>query len=97
MDRRDRKAGVVGQPRRAVDADRCPPEPWADGARRFKPDPSRVDSVDCRVEFGQAASALSKQFASPPQDSRRVTPEADVAVGQQVVAYQSFNTEEADG
>ena len=45
VDSRDRKADVVGQPRRAVDADRRPPEPRADRARRLQPDPSRVDSV----------------------------------------------------
>ncbi len=53
MDARHRKACVVGQSGRAVDADRCPPKPGTGRARRLQSHPSRMYAADRRVELGQ--------------------------------------------
>ena len=41
------------------------------------------NTLDHRIEFGDAAASAAQQFSRPPQHAQRVTAEPDVAVGQQ--------------
>ena len=80
----DRQADVVGQPRRAVDADRSPTETTGRSCATTPAAPSRCGfPLTAAVEFGHAPTAATQQFTRPPQHPPRVTAEPDVAVGQQ--------------
>ena len=89
--RHDRRRGGYPSPpgrhrRPARSRSRRRPTPTGTTGRWFAmtPDaPTRVDSVDGRIEFGHASAAAAQQIARPSQDAPRIAAESDIAVGQQ--------------